>query len=192
MAIRSRESIASAASLICGLEPISDLDTDSREAQVLDGLFDFTFDSLIGKTSWNFNIEDVVLSKDSVTLTDNQWDFQYQLPLDFMESISLYDEGGTHGYDYHIQKDKLFTRLDAARLKYKKETTIVDVPAYFIEPFTFQLASNAAEALTGITGLSNKLATEAAQKLNVAITTDGRSMAAPTYWVKSRVTRGRR
>lgn len=90
----SETSIANQALVFLGAKRITSLSDQSKNANVLDDLFDEVRDQVLAKHSWNFATKRAELGRDA---TDPAFDFQYRytLPANWIRTISVHpDEAG--------------------------------------------------------------------------------------------------
>lgn len=191
MALISKEKIASEANIILGGEPIADLDTDSREAEVMSNLIDLTFESLISEETWNFAIKDAVLSILNSTPNDPRYEYEGRLPINFIKLINVYDTSGSEIEEYDVVEGKILLNVKDVRIKYTYLPSNYDFPDYFRKLLVYTLASDACEAITGSTSLQNTLIQKAERQFKKARIADGSANDRKNHFNSGRITRGR-
>jgi hypothetical protein len=152
MAVTSIFDIVSAASIRLGSVAVQSFDEATRESEIFSVLWPQCLDELLSLGIWNFATKDFVLSQIVGSPADRNWNYQYQLPADFMTARYAMDDAGAR-IPYVIQGQTLYANLSGVTLKYIRryaETDIPSLPAWFVELFISALASQAAEPLIGI------------------------------------------
>lgn len=187
MTIYSKESLCSAANILIGGDPISDLDDGTREAEVFSNLFDITFESLLSSTNWNFAQRDIQLSIESTPSPDKLFKYSAKLPLDFMRLVKLYSTSGIIINNFDISGDgtTIFLNEKEIFMKYMFKPKLFNLPGYFAETLTYKLASAAAEPLSGEGSLFDRITQRYLQLEKAAGIRDSSQDSKKSYWTKS-------
>lgn len=129
------------------LNNINDIDTDATvPAQKCRLFYAPTRDWLLRSFNWNFARKPAILSADTV-LPLFKWDFQYDLPADYLSLKSVY-EIEPNGYE--VSGNKILTNATLVQIEYTAR--IID-PTEFDELFTDLLVLHLAlKILTAIGG----------------------------------------
>jgi hypothetical protein len=157
---------------------IMDINETSNQAAVCRLFFEPTRDALLRSHPWNFAR---ALSDLSALSTEPVfgWDFQYQLPSDF---IRLVEFNGLDAWqtedDFQIANGPegglvLLTDVTAASVVYIKRVTDANLfDPLFVEALTMRLAARVCTKLTKDDGIKDRLARESKEALARARQTD--------------------
>jgi hypothetical protein len=91
---------------------------------------------------WRFAIRKVALSKLSAAPL-NEWQYQYQLPSDYVLSVRVFPE-----VEFEIYGDKLVSNQDALSMDYLYNATESQFPSYFVKVMELYLAAQFAIPIT--------------------------------------------
>lgn len=111
----SEVSICSNALLTLGAQPINSLDEDSDRARLASNLFEPVRDYVLRRHPWNCAVKRVALAP----LADApafDWNYQYNLPSDFMRALSVGERGAEA--EFKIESGKLLCNENPALLRY--------------------------------------------------------------------------
>lgn len=172
-AIKTKEQIASLASLMCGGSPISDLSSDTRESQLFGGLIDYAYETLLTSATWNFAIRTQQLSLLADAPDDRWFAYQFELPTDYLKVREVTDSGGTPIASYRIEGDTLITDVDECWMKYSSQPDFLKLPPWFTDVLVKRLAALANPGLTGISSDTERLTKLAEDALKRARIADG-------------------
>ncbi len=133
-----------------GAKSIMSLEDASAEGRACNRFYSQTRDEVLRAHQWNFATARTVLSQ-LEEAPEFGWDYQYQLPSDFLRIRSLNDIDCWDGHDrYDIEGRTLLTDLDEANLRYIyrcTDGTLYD--SLFVEALATKLAARIAAPLTG-------------------------------------------
>jgi hypothetical protein len=135
-----------------GATRINDVETDTSLQAILCRLhYEQTRNSLLRSHWWRFATERVDLV-DSGTTPDFEWDYEFDLPTDFLRMKSVYEDrfSNENLRSYAPEGSVLLTNEDEISIRYIKKVT--DVTAFdplFIEVLVLQLALKMIGPLAG-------------------------------------------
>lgn len=137
------------------------LEDSSQAARACNALYSQTRDEVLRSHHWNFAISRQILSR----LSDNppfEWQYQYQLPEDFIRLVQLNGYGETEATrHYEISGTALLTNEGEAKIKYVRRATNTNTfDPLFVEALAVKLASKLALTLSGNRNLPGELLTE--------------------------------
>lgn len=182
-------------SLTLGGEPISSLEDGTREAQVFASIWQPELETCLTLGNWQFASRDFNLSRLTTAPADPNYQFQFQIPADFLTIRFCMNVSGGHIADWTVQGDRLLSNSDAVRLKYIRripESELAKMPAWFSDLWVSKMAYRAAEPLTGKSTLIERCRVEFETCLVRARTRDARenggarTFIAPSRWVRAR------
>jgi hypothetical protein len=134
-----------------GARPITDLITDtSVNAQKARRVYDQTRTALLRSHFWRFARARATLS--TSTTPDFEWDYQFDLPSDFLRMISVYDDGAAENQlsddSYALEGKKILSQSATLYIRYIKNVGDVNLmDPLFIEVFILMLAKKLAKAI---------------------------------------------
>ncbi len=136
-------------------------DTTNKTARVATTYWTNSVKELLRSHPWNFAKTRVELGQLTAT-PDFEWDYQYQLPSDFVRMIKLNGLLAWEPQDfYEIEGQVLLTDQDAAKIQYiKEETDTTKFDALFVESLSVLLASKMAVVLAEHESLAAQLRQE--------------------------------
>jgi len=145
-------SICNSALVKVGAERISSINQDTKSAKILKAVYEQVRDAVIAAHPWNFAIKRAVLYP-TATTPDFEFDYQYDVPLDCLHVLSVYDEsdafGGDESIDYVVEDRKILTDESTLNVRYVYRATDESLwSAYFAEAFAWRLAQEVAYNLT--------------------------------------------
>ena len=143
-----------------GAPTITDFTDGSREAEVMNELYDHTYEALLTEAFWNFAQKDQELTQEAKTPTDPNFTYQYLVPTDYIQGAYYYSTSGTRITDYLRQGERVLANVDRLFSKYLAKQSEADFPPWFVNYLVVKLAHDAAEALIGIGSVQDRLAAE--------------------------------
>jgi len=143
-----------------GAPTITSLDEQTREAEVMNVLFQPVFYNVLTGSDWNFAMKDVELAKTTNTPTDTNFIYEFTLPADYLNSVRFFDAAGTTIETYQIQKGQIYANVERLFAKYTAEPSIPSLPPYFVSLMALELAVAAQEAIIGIGTVQQRLDAE--------------------------------
>ena len=178
-----------------GSNRITSLDEASQPARFCQMFYAQTREEVIQSHPWSFAIARKTLSRLAEAPAFG-WDYQYQLPSDYLGMIQLNDWEPNEARDlYEIEGGKLLTDVDAAELRYIARITDSNLfsPA-FVEALAVKLASKLITPLAGSPSQAQNLLAEY-EKITAPVAAqanarEGRSKR-KLPWVESDLVRSR-
>jgi len=175
-----------------GAPTITALDGLTREAEVMEQLYEHIFETILTETTWNFAVKDVELSLTTTTPTDPNFISQYQLPVDYLQTVKFYDVAGGTISNYVRQGSQVLANVTRLFAKYTFKPAETELPAWFVNYLVLKLAHNAQEALIGIGTVQDRLSVEIAEERIAAYKQDNRELTsvdalAPSSFVSVRL-----
>ena len=154
--------------------------------------YDQTRRSVLRKNSWNFATKRVSLAKLTTTPAYG-WDYEYELPNDFIRLVSL---GSTYLYttsDYQLEDGKILINDDTTlNLRYVYDvTTVTKYDSLFINMLALELAINISYKISGSNTLRKSLSEMYRMVSSEAKSVDGIERP-PTRIQRSRAIQARR
>lgn len=154
----SKTEIINRALFKLGGNPITDVTDNSQAARVMSGLWDTVRKSELTKRYWNFALARTSLAALS-TAPDWGFDYQYQLPTDFLKIVQINDvfiSPGMQDYrnmddsPYSIEGEVILTDFGAPlKIRYIKDITDTGLfDPLFCEVMSSKLAYEACYAIT--------------------------------------------
>ncbi|WP_421876621.1 hypothetical protein [Pacificispira sp.] len=175
-------------------EPIQSFNDDTRESIVFGNLWEHVLQNLLTGGDWAFATKTAELSRLSDEPADPNWQYQFQLPHDYLAARSAMDEGGSR-IVYTIEGDRVLADSSRAFLKYIFQPEVTVLPAYFVTLYVAALAYAAAEPLVGVGTVSERMKRDLDMAMREARIRDGknepsRSVITPSRFLKARWTEG--
>ncbi len=137
-------SIANSALVKVGSSLISDLAEDSREAQLINAIFEQERDATLRDGSWNFATKRVTLAP-TATAPTYGYDFAYDLPSDCLKVLPP----DLQHLDYVIENSQILCDVDSLDIAYiYRNTNVTAWDASFAEAFAWRIARSISYALT--------------------------------------------
>jgi hypothetical protein len=143
-----------------GAAAITSLDEASQEARVCKRFYDKTRDEALRAHHWNFATKRCSLTRLSIAPAFG-WEFQYQLPSDFLRARSWNNRnvwiGAGINY-FQIEQDRLLSNDEESNMRYifrQEDATKFD--SLFTNALSILLASKIAAAITGSVNLTQQL-----------------------------------
>jgi hypothetical protein len=140
----SKTDIFNIALTMLGAQTVQNSSDNSRNARVLDGVYETVRRSELRKRPvWNFSVKNVKLPEDATPPLFGK-NYAYTLPGDFLSMAPPYDDQGNYGArDWTIQKGKIFSNETAPlELRYVAD---VNAEGEFDPLFAMALAAKLAE-----------------------------------------------
>jgi hypothetical protein len=139
----SKISICSNALILLGDKPISNFDESGAGALAAANLYESSYLNILSMHRWRFATKKATLSR-LTTKPKNQWQYQYQLPIDLVAPITTYPVT-----DYELYADKLYSNNNSCELDYVYRVDESQLPAFFIKTMEFYMAMQFAIPVTG-------------------------------------------
>jgi hypothetical protein len=143
-----------------GAPTITSLDDGSREAEVMNELYESTYQSLLVEAPWTFARKDLELSQNVVDPIDQNFQYSYLLPTDYINIISFYSSGGSTEKYFSVQGDYVYSNLNRLFAKYIYQPSETELPAWFTNYLIVKLAYVSTEAIIGIGSVQDRLEKE--------------------------------
>lgn len=165
----SETSIANQALVFLGAKRITSLSDNSKNANVLDDIFDEVRDQLLAKHNWNFATkrEELARSADEPAFG---FQYKYTLPADWIRSTSVHaDEAGNSELRHKEEAGFIHASSENVFLRYvyrAEDTNLMSPP--FRRAFSAALARDAAIAITDSRTMFESMAALADQELQAA------------------------
>lgn len=149
-------SICNRALIRLGASPILSLSDPSKEARVMNNIYDSVRKELLRSHLWNFATRRAILASESSS-PEFEFLYQYVLPSDCLRVIKSHDQI----YKFKVENNRIFTDDSVVYLIYIKD--VID-PTEFDSSFTtclvLKLAMEAAYAITNNNSLTAQLQQE--------------------------------
>jgi hypothetical protein len=167
----------SRANILLGGDPISGLTDDSVETATYSALWPMVLSMLLSAHEWRFATTTVPLSQLTDPPGDPRFQYAFQLPANIHTVREIRAAGlrklSTH--EYIVEGTRVFSHLDRLYLKYVRDLTQTDlnnVPGWFGDAFTANLAYSAQEKILPGSTKAGELAANAKALKNLAIQRD--------------------
>jgi hypothetical protein len=177
MALSSIE-LCSSALVKLGAEGISSFDDGSAEARVASRLYPLARDALLSAHPWSFATRHAALAPLTTAPTTN-FAHAYQLPNDYLRSLSAGGAGRGSGLVFQLVNRQLHTDAEAAVLTYIFRPSEGDFPAYFNAALVARLAAEFCLPLTENSSRAERLSRLAEAELKVAKLVDSQQDTPP-------------
>jgi hypothetical protein len=177
MALSSIE-LCSSALIKLGAEDISSFDDRSAEARVASRLYPLTRDALLSTHPWSFATRQTELARLTQGPTSD-FAHAYQLPNDFLKSLSAGNGGRGRGLVFQIANRQLHTDAESVVLAYVFRPSEGDFPAYFNAALVARLAAEFCLPVTENSARAERLARLADAELKVARLVDSQQDTPP-------------
>ena len=177
MALSSIE-LCSSALVKLGADVISSFDDGSAEARVASRLYPLVRDALLSTHPWSFATRRAPLA----LVTDvpaASFSYAYQLPVDYLKSLSAGNGGRDHGLTFEIINRRLHTNADAVILTYVFRPSEGDFSAYFGSALVARLAAEFCLPLTENSSRAERLWRLAEAELKIARLVDSQQDTPP-------------
>ncbi len=113
-----------------GAAPISSFEDNTAEAEVAGALYEPTRDGLLSAYPWSFATTQRTLTP-LVDAPTADYDYAYQLPSDFLRSISVGQSGRGRGLEFRIHGRELHANVDSIVLSYIYLPSEGTMPPFF-------------------------------------------------------------
>lgn len=162
-------SICNSALIKCGSITISSIGQNTREARLLNSVWDKVRDELLRSHPWNFAIKRATLSP-TATTPDFEYDYEYDLPND---CIRILDEEYSDT-DYVIEGRKILSNEATLSFRYIYRNEDVDTwDSSFAETMAWRLAQEISYALAPNSALQDRLEAGFKRSMSEARNVDG-------------------
>ena len=152
--VTSETAVCNSSLALIGVDPISAMSEDSKEARLCREFYYKTRDLLLRNFSWNFSIYRATLAPLDAT-PEFKWAYQYQLPSDCLRVLRVND---SEDPQFAIESDKLLLNYEVANVAYiKKVTDVSKFDPAFVEALIDRIASKLAYPLVQSRTLSREL-----------------------------------
>ena len=179
---------------------ITSIETPNTKVEVIcSNWYDQTRRSLLRRHTWNFATKRISLARLTTTPAFG-WNYEYQLPNDFIRFVSIGENYPMRSESYQIEDSKILiddslntSGTDTSlKLRYIYDFTNVSaMDPLFIEIFAIELAINISYRITGSNTTKNELGAMLRELNKQAYAIDGQERP-PTRVERSRVLRKRR
>lgn len=147
-----------------GAQPIQSFDDGTDIATFCDTIYDAKKKYLLSSYPWRFSMKFMQLSRDATAPTA-QWDYQYTLPADrvqsgFPEVYTSDDTNATPIRSFDIVGNKLMTNEDEIWVKYQYNVDETLWPEYFTELMVMVMKAELAQLVTDNTQLYQEIKLE--------------------------------
>ncbi len=174
----SNVELCSAALVKLGAASISSFNDGTTEADIAKTLYDIIRDGLFGLHPWSFATAHVGLTLlPSSPTTD--FDYAFDLPVDFIRALSAGDEERGRGAVFQIVGDELHTNREEITLAYIKRADEASFPTYFVSALINRLAAEFCLPLTENSSRSDLLFKQADVELRLAKLIDSQQDTPP-------------
>lgn len=148
--------LCSRALLKLGAGTIASFDEGTAEAEVAANLYPSIRDALLSSHPWNFATGQTSLAQLAAEpVADYQ--YAYQLPVDFLRALSAGVGGRGHGVNYRIVEDRLHCNASAPVLSYVFRPAEKSFPPFFDQTLIARLAAEFCMPLTESTSRADLL-----------------------------------
>lgn len=163
--------ICSRALLKLGADTIASFDEGTAEAEVAANLYPSIRDALLSAHPWSFATGQSYLAKLAAEpLAD--YDFAYQLPVDFLRALSAGPDGRGRGLEYRIHERRLYANAEPVILTFIFRPDESTFPPFFDQMLIARLAAEFCIPLTESTTRSESLHRLAENEFKRAKTVD--------------------
>ena len=174
-----------------GAPTITSFDDGSREAEVMDELYEYTYQTLLGEAQWNFATKDIELAQSVASPVDCRYTYEYLLPSDYIHLVEYFTSGGSRITDYTKQGDYVLTNHSTLFVKYVYQPSESELPVWFVNVLVLKLAHDSTENLVGIGSNQDRLAQEWNLFRGIAYKMDSkqgaeRDVLAPSRYITAR------
>ena len=130
-----------------GAAPISSLDDNSAEAEIVSRLYAPTLEALLVAHPWDFTLAHANLTPDpEAPLADFAHGFF--LPDDLLRTVSAGRSGKSRGVVYRVVGDRLLTDSRSVLLTYQRRCDASELPPHVVQAFIARLAAELAVPIT--------------------------------------------
>lgn len=136
-----------------------EIDATSKSAKRMNFIYESVIKATLARYRWGFALRRVQLSGQT-PLTDERYDYSYDIPADFLFLRNQYTDERASGVivDYEIIDGKFHTNRTEVWIDYTYRALEAQFPDYFIEFLKYKLAFDLCFNLTGDTTLLQVLA----------------------------------
>lgn len=138
----SQLDIVSAALVLIGDKPLSDLTGPEVSATVANNIYESTYRAMLTQHRWRFAVGKKTLSR-LVEAPLNHWSNAYQIPADFLMAV-----GVRPNTDYEIFEDKIYSNQSDLALDYIYRVDESALPAYYVKALEYELAAQFSLSIT--------------------------------------------
>ncbi|MBD1210594.1 MAG: hypothetical protein H9535_19355 [Ignavibacteria bacterium] len=131
-----------------GAEKVNSFDDETVEAQVAQQLYEPTVQAEMSSGYWNCCRKTFELSRDVTAPTDANWQYQFQLPADYLQVEKAISETG-QAVTYQIEGRKVLSNSQRLFLQYLVRIDENDWPIYLQDVIVSRLTWQFSEPLNG-------------------------------------------
>lgn len=132
--------LCSRALIRIGAAPITTFSDGTAESEIAGALYDPARDALLSSYGWSFATAQSALARlETPPVAD--YDYAYQLPNDFLRSLSAGASKRGRGLNYRIHKNQLHTNASTVILTYVYRPDETQFPPYFDQALIARLAA---------------------------------------------------
>ncbi|CAK0740105.1 Phage portal protein [Azospirillaceae bacterium] len=139
-----------------GASPINSFDDGAVEAEIAGALYSPNRDALLSAHSWSFASTQMILPR-LVNVPIADYAYAFQLPSDFLRSLSAGASGRGRGLEYRITGRMLHCNSETVTLSYLFRPNETDFPAFFDQALIARLAAEFCTPLTESTSRTTAL-----------------------------------
>jgi hypothetical protein len=143
--------------------PIQSLQDPTREAQVASILYQSILDSETSDYPWSFAAAKIELNQTTTTPLDPRWQFQYQLPSDYLIIRDCFDQSG-YNCAYEILGDFAYSSAPRLFAEYTQKQSERSLPEYFVDALVSRLAFEFTKSIVGFESDQDRAGKEWSQK----------------------------
>ncbi len=153
-----------------GVPPLASLSDQSAQALAADSIYTTISDAALSEHPWSFAYREKRLPKlslDSEELRASDFEYVYQLPVDYLRVLGLRSY-----YFYQLAGDQMYSNDKEAQVVYVARVPESTWPAYFAKLISFQFAAAVAITLTEQTSRAELMFALADQQRRMARSID--------------------
>ena len=160
--------LASQASKLLGGSSFTAFTDPGNEAAVMNEIYTQTYEAVLMESYWRFSMKKVTLVLNSVPDPLNQYQYKYDLPVDFLAMQTVRPQGTA----WEIFGNELYSNLSHLDLDYIARPDETLLPPYFQKLLVYRLSADAAIGITDKIELNQVFERKYLQQLNVARAAD--------------------
>jgi len=148
----SKVSICNGALIKIGVDPIDSISEDTRQAEVLNRIYDNKLDYVLNKHDWDFAIKRDTLAQ-STTVPEYEYTYCYQLPTDCIYIIDVYEDD-----DWKVEGNFILSDEETCQIKYiYARPSEAYLSPIFCEALEFYIAASVCNLLTDDKGSYDRM-----------------------------------
>lgn len=166
----SKLDIINLAANVLGKRSFNDVIDSGEFADSADRAFDLLYPVELSENDWRFATKIQALSKTLETPADPYYNYEYNLPSDYLALRRLFPNT-----DFQIYEEQLWSNVDALKMEYRFKPDPTQLPAYFVKYFALILAQWYAKTVAEDSNLSKNIGQEAFMAKATAMYVDAQS-----------------